>query len=404
MLNFKNYLVEAPGKNLHLEHIEDEILNNGIEGGRAAIRFIQSLRDMLAGDSKSKVNMTVKWDGAPAIFAGVDPSDGQFFVAKKSVFNKNPILYKKNSDIDVSGYLGEVFKTALSEFSKLGIKGVIQGDLLYTKSTLESNIADHWTFQPNTIVYAVPKDSDVGRKISKSKIGIVWHTTYSGDSLESMTASFGDVQQLKTVSTVWHTDADYKDLSGTVKFTSAETTEVTKDLVEAGKTFHRINSKKIVEWSSLQETLPLSAQWKTYQNSLIRTSEVKNSRKMIADYFRFVHEAFLKITSTKKTEKSKKQWTQRKEDFFKELRRHTSNMVAVSDFMMNIVSAKNKILKKLNSIKQLGIGTFIKTKDGFKVTSPEGYVVADSSQRAVKLVDRLEFSFNNFTAIKNWDK
>ena len=198
----------------------------------------------------------------------------------------------------------------------MGITGVIQGDLLYIKSTLESDIADHWTFQPNTIVYAVPKDSDIGKKIAKSKIGIVWHTTYSGDTLEGMTASFGDVQPLKKVSSVWHTDASYKDLSGTVKFTGAETVAVTKDLSEAGKTFHRIDSKKIVEWSSLQETLPLSAQWKTYQNSLIRGSEVKNSRKMIADYFRFVHEAFLKITATKKTEKSKKQWSQRKEDFF----------------------------------------------------------------------------------------
>ena len=179
MLNFRNYLVEAPGKNLHLEHIEDEILNNGVEGGRAAIRFVQSLRDMLAGESKSSVNMTVKWDGAPAIFAGTDPSDGQFFVAKKSVFNKNPILYKKQSDIDVGGYLGEVFRTALAEFSKLGIKGVLQGDLLYTKSTLGKDIADHYTFQPNTIVYAVPQDSDIGKQIAKSKIGIVWHTTYS---------------------------------------------------------------------------------------------------------------------------------------------------------------------------------------------------------------------------------
>ena len=126
MLNFREYLVEAPGKNLHLEHIEDEILNNGVEGGRAAINFIQSLRDMLAGTSKTSVNMSVKWDGAPAIFAGIDPSDGQFFGAKKSVFNKDPILYKKESDIDLQGYLGEMFKVALAEFSKLGIKNVIQ--------------------------------------------------------------------------------------------------------------------------------------------------------------------------------------------------------------------------------------------------------------------------------------
>ena len=165
MLNFREYLVEAPGKNLHLEHIEDEILNNGVEGGRAAINFIQSLRDMLAGTSKTSVNMSVKWDGAPAIFAGIDPSDGQFFVAKKSVFNKDPILYKKESDIDLQGYLGEMFKVALAEFSKLGIKNVIQGDLLYLKSTLGSEVPDHITFQPNTIMYAVPKDSEIGRKI-----------------------------------------------------------------------------------------------------------------------------------------------------------------------------------------------------------------------------------------------
>ena len=405
MIRFQEYLTEAAGKNLHLEHIEDEILNHGIAGGRAAINFIQSLRDMLAGNAKTSVNVSTKWDGAPAIFAGVDPSDGQFFVAKKSVFNKNPILYKKESDIDLSGDLGDKFKVALSEFSKLGIKGVIQGDLLYTKSTLESSMKDHWTFQPNTIMYAVPKDSDIGTKISKSKIGIVWHTTYTGDTLEDMTASFGMSQPLKRVSTVWHTDAEYKDVSGSAKMTSAETTKVTQDLSEAGKTFRKINSKKMGEWNPLQNTLPASAQWKTYQNSLIRNqTKFRGGNYQVSDYFKFVDGAFAKITATKKTQKSKDQWNERKQQYYKELRKHTRNLVAVTEFMGHIVNAKTKILDKLNSIKQLGISTFVKTADGFKVTTPEGYVVADSTQKAVKLVDRLEFSFNNFTAQKNWDK
>jgi len=403
MIRFQEYLTEAAGKNLHLEHIEDEILNDGIHGGRAAINFIQSLRDMLAGGAKTPVNVSTKWDGAPAIFAGTDPSDGQFFVAKKSVFNKNPILYKKESDIDVTGDLGEKFKVALSEFSKLGIKGVIQGDLLYT--SLDSSIADHWTFQPNTIMYAVPKDSDIGKKIAKSKIGIVWHTTYSGNTLEDMTASFGVDQPLKKVSSVWHTDAEYKDVSGSAKMTTAETTKVTGDLSEAGQSFRKINSKKMGEWKPLQNTLPASAQWKTYQNSLIKNQvKFRGGRMQVADYFKFVHEAFLKITATKKTEKTKKEWMERKEMYFKELRNHTRNMVTVTEFMGHIVNAKMKILDKLNSIKQLGMSTFVKTADGFKVTTPEGYVVADSTQKAVKLVDRLEFSFNNFTAQKNWDK
>jgi len=403
MIRFQEYLTEAAGKNLHLEHIEDEILNSGIQGGRAAINFIQSLRDMLAGTAKTSVNVSTKWDGAPAIFAGTDPSDGQFFVAKKSVFNKNPILYKKESDIDVTGDLGEKFKVALKEFSKLDIKGVLQGDLLYT--SLDSSIADHWTFQPNTIMYAVSKDSDIGKKIAKSKIGIVWHTTYTGTTLEDMTASFGVDQPLKRVASVWHTDAEYKDVSGSAKMTAAETTKVTGDLSEAGKTLQKINSKKMGEWNPLQNTLPASAQWKTYQNSLIKNqTKFRGGRMQVADYFKFVHKAFLKITATKKTEKSKKQWMERKEQYFKELRNHTRNMVAVTEFMGHIVNAKMKIIDKLNSIKQLGISTFVKTSDGFKVTTPEGYVVADSTQKAVKLVDRLEFSFNNFTAQKNWDK
>ena len=321
MIRFQEYLTEAAGKNLHLEHIEDEILNHGIRGGRAAINFVQSLRDMLAGSAKTPVNVSTKWDGAPAIFAGTDPSDGQFFVAKKGLFNKTPLLYKKESDIDLSGDLGDKFKIALSEFSKLGIKNVIQGDLLYTKSTLGSDVKDHWTFQPNTIMYAVPKNSDIGKRISKSKIGIVWHTTYTGDTLEGMTASFGMDQPLKRVSSVWHTDASYKDVSGSAKMTAAETTKVTQDLSEAGKTFKKINSKKMGEWNPLQNTLPASAQWKTYQNSLIRNqTKFRGGRLQVADYFKFVHEAFLKITATKKTEKSKKQWMQRKEMYFKELR------------------------------------------------------------------------------------
>ncbi len=83
MISFRELTEDKGGKNLHLEHLEDEIINYGIDGGRAALNFLRSLRDMLAGASRSSVNMTVKWDGAPAIFAGVDPEDGKFFVAKE---------------------------------------------------------------------------------------------------------------------------------------------------------------------------------------------------------------------------------------------------------------------------------------------------------------------------------
>ena len=94
MIRFAEMLNEDKGgKNLHLEHLEDEIINYGVDGGpEPAINFLRSLRDMLSGSSRSSINMTVKWDGAPAIFAGKDPEDGKFFVAKKSVFNKSKVV------------------------------------------------------------------------------------------------------------------------------------------------------------------------------------------------------------------------------------------------------------------------------------------------------------------------
>ena len=96
MLTFRQFIQEQEDKpmpakkNLHLEHIEDEIFNFGAYGARESITFLQSLRDMLSGSSPNKkVEVTTKFDGAPAIFVGIDPYDGQFFVGTKGVFNVN---------------------------------------------------------------------------------------------------------------------------------------------------------------------------------------------------------------------------------------------------------------------------------------------------------------------------
>ena len=137
----------------------------------------------------------------PNNIAGKDPEDGKFFVAKKSVFNVSPKLYKTEAEIDddLSGDLNAKFKVALAEFSKLGIDGVLQGDLMYTDlDTTTIDGTKYYTFQPNTIVYAVPVDSDLGATMNASKIGVVWHTTYTGNTLQDMKASFGvDIKGLK---------------------------------------------------------------------------------------------------------------------------------------------------------------------------------------------------------------
>ena len=415
MIKFSNFLTEdKAGKNLHLEHIEDEILNFGVSGGRAAINFVQSLRDMLSGSARSSVNMTVKWDGAPAIFAGTDPSDGKFFVAKKSVFNVNPKLYKTNAEVDadVSGDLNAKFKVALAEFSKLGIKGVLQGDLMYTSNDLSKETIEgisYYTFQPNTIVYAVPIDSTLGKVIKSSKIGVVWHTTYTGNNLQDMKASFGaNISGLKTVSSVWMDDATYKDVSGKATMTAKETASVTKSLSNAGSTFQKINSPMLSKFLNLQNTFTgnlSGASLKTYNNSKVRQGKpVSNPKSHAQGYVSWVEDTFQKQIDKLKTQSRKDTLENKKKEISRELQKHTSNLTNVIAFQNYIVEAKMGIVRKLNTVKGL-TNTFIKTANGFKVTNPEGYVAIDRiSGNAVKLVDRMEFSFNNFTAIKAWDK
>ena len=200
MQSFKNYITEQ--KNTHMTHIEDKVLYGGVNGTRQAINALRELRNMLGGVKDGKVS--VKWDGAPAVFCGIDPSDGEFFVAKKGIFNANPKVYKTNADIDAdtSGDLNAKLKLALKELPSLGIKGVIQGDFLFGPGDVKTEKIkgqSYLTFHPNTIVYAVPADSEAAKEIKKATIGIVWHTTYKGSTFESMKASYGvNVKGLKS--------------------------------------------------------------------------------------------------------------------------------------------------------------------------------------------------------------
>ena len=217
MDSFGSYITEQ--KNTHMTHIEDKVIYGGVKGCRDAIMALRSLRDMLGGEHDG--NVSLKWDGAPAIFAGTDPSDGKFFVGTKGVFSKTGKLVKSTADLDKYGYSGglrDKLTLALEQLPKLGIEGVLQGDMMYTKADLESADIDgeeSWVFQPNTITYAVPKDSKLGKRIAASDMGIIFHTTYTGDSVPEMTATFGaDVSGLNKISNVWVDDAVYKDLSG----------------------------------------------------------------------------------------------------------------------------------------------------------------------------------------------
>jgi hypothetical protein len=397
-------------KNLHLEHLEDEIINQGIDGGRGAINFLRGLRDMMKGNSSSSVNMTVKWDGAPAIFCGKHPETNQFFVAKKSLFNKEPKFYTseheiKNAD-ELSGALKEKFLTSFQCLSKLSWSNVMQGDLMYTNDLKKRRIdgKSYMTFQPNTIMYAVDVDSELGKTIEESKMGIVFHTTYTGGTIEDLTASFGaTISTLGSDKDVWMDDATFKDVSGNSTLTATETLKLTKELTAVGKAFHGISKGDLVKFQKIQDAIAqkgAGATYKTYCNTLIRGGSYKPTyagyMKHFENYWRD------KVVAKVKMEKTKQIKTEIGEQLYNELRALNKFITNLTKFMEHLVISKQIIIEGLNRVKS--IGTFKKTAKGFEVVNPEGYVAIDNTGSAVKLVDRMEFAYNNFTAMKSWDK
>ena len=393
-----------------MEHIEDMVFNEGADGARRAINSLRNLRDMLAGNSNNKVNATVKWDGAPAIFAGIDPSDGKFFVAKKGIFNVNPQLFKTQADINkaLSGDLRDKFTIALREFRRLGIKqGVFQGDLLFTKGDVETTtISDEkmYTFHPNTIVYAVPVTSSLGQRIRKASIGIVWHTSYSGRSLSQMKASFGKgiTKKMRQVPSVFMDDATYRDVTGNAKFTSGETVKCTALISMAGKMLNTISGDVL---RMIAEDDELKGKIKTYNNTYVRAGEpFPNPQKHVRGLLNYIEQWYDKEISTKKQQKTKDEWTARKKAVLGKVFGNVSDLTNIFSFMNMIIQAKQMIIDKMNRASNMKV--FLKTRDGFKVTNPEGFVAIDKVEGAVKLVDRLQFSHANFSpdVLKGWQK
>lgn len=409
MKKFATYLEEA--KNTHMTHLEDSILIGGVEGTRDAINFLRALRDMLAGKSTAKVNVTVKWDGAPAIFAGIDPTDGKFFVAKKGIFNKDPKVYKTHADVDAdtSGDLSSKLKLALDHLPELGITGVVQGDFLYDKKDIkEVTIGgeQYITFHPNTIVYAIPKNSLLAKQILASRIGVVWHTTYRGESFETMSASFGEeiASKFKKSKDVWAVDAVYRDVAGSATMTEVETAQVTEMLSKAGKIFSGLKRATI---DGISDNEDLLTRVNVFINSKVREGQ------RIGDTHKFVDDLVANLTAyyRKEADKLKTDAGKAKAELkTKEAMKYFANtdkaqIVAMFDLYNLINDAKLIIVRKLDKAKQ--IGTFLRTADGYKVTEQEGFVAIDHiGKNAVKLVDRLQFSHANFSpdTIKGWQK
>ena len=402
MFSFKGFLTKD--KNTHLEHLEDDIINRGAVGGENAINFLKAVRNMLAGSGKG-TNMTVKWDGAPAIICGINPENGKFFVGTKSVFNVTPKINYTTRDIarNHSGVVADKLRVCLANLSRLNIKGILQGDLLFTTGDLKGINIDGEkmiSFTPNTITYAVPVSSGLGRRILKAKMGIVFHTQYTGKTMKSLSASFGTVKGSSSRN-IFLASAAYK--STAVMFSKQELSRFDAQIRMAEGSLKR--AKPILDLMSknISDDTSVGYRLKTYFNYYIKNSnagmdKVATMQKQFRDYY----ENFINMEiDSRKTPRGKEKFIKAKKDNLQFIDRNRTALYFAIASHITLANAKNTLLQKMNQIQS--IGNFIRTSKGYRVTAPEGYVAVDRVAGAVKLVDRLEFSRQNFTMPKGWN-
>ena len=353
MQKFQDYLVED--KNTHLEHLEDEIINNGTKGAKTAIEFLKSIKQMLQG-GKGGSTVSVKWDGAPAVFCGINPENGKFFVGTKSIFNKTPKINYTNTDISRNhgGQLADKLKVALKYLPKLNIKGIIQGDLLFTDDKKNAVVDGQKSiiFTPNTITYAVPVvksgffGSSLYDSVRKAKIGIIFHTSYSGSTMAGLKASFGaNVKSLSKNSNVFYDDANYKQ-SEDPGFTSGEESAFDNIIKMAEGSAYKAGAF-IDKIKKDKGPLSLGIQLKTFFNTYIRQgAKIEGTSRLVNNFEVFFRSRLKKEIDSKKTQATKQKYEEILEVGMKILRPNKEGLFCNCN-IHNISISKGCIVKKI---------------------------------------------------------
>ena len=394
-------------KRTHLEHIEDIVITDGYEGGKAVLEYFRGLLLTLKGTSSEAMSVSVKWDGAPAVICGTNPDNGRFFVGTKSVFAKNAkINYTKNDIASNHGTddLGQKLLKCLVHLKKLNIQGVVQGDLLFTdEDVIRKNIGGkpHLTFTPNTITYAVPEGSDLSKQIDRAKVGIIFHTTYTGESLADMNAQGGaDVTGFTKSNDVFFDNATYKDVSGSAKFTDAETKQFYNGIEKLEGLLNNVPRNLSSVLGQNQDFIPT---FQLYINAMVKQGQLPtNVNQFLQGFRKFYADRMQQQIAGLRAQKA----LQLRQDKMKQmpvfLNRAKKPLQAMLTFYKAVQQMKAFILKKMNQA--MAIGSFSQTDSGLEVTEPEGFVAVDKSGNAVKLVDRLGFSRRNLTAVSKFKK
>ena len=394
---FKELLTEAKA-NTHLTHLEELILTQGAAGYKQAKSFLIELLKNLAGNSDSKINTTVKWDGAPAVFAGINPDNGKFFVGTKSVMNKVPKINYTMEDIEMNHGqapgLAVKLRHALNYLPSLGIKNILQGDFMFDESMIKSKNIDgkpHLLFRPNTITYAVETDSNIGREVAAAKIGIVFHTTYN-NGLQGGATFGADVSGLNKNKNIWFDDAYFKDTTGVIKLTTSEAKEV-QSLIKKADSI-KIN----------YDNLP-AADLNRYLNNEIRAGQFVNNPKVSFKAFqKWFQSKIDKKVAKLKSEKGRMKAIAAGQEQMKLFQRRQQDIINLFKVSKLLSDAKLIFVRKYNNAIYNTKHFVDDGKGGLRVTAPEGYVAVDRIGNGVKFVDRVEFSRANFAMDKGFTK
>ena len=397
-------------KNTHLEHLEDSILLDGEQGAKDAFLFLDELAKTFIGKQNNNFKITTKWDGAPAIFAGIYPGTNRFFVGTKSVFNVNSKINFTMTDVDKNhGHapgLAAKLKDCLRYLPSLNIQGVAQGDLLFTDDKTYGQVhgKDCVLFTPNTITYCIPKEDELYGRAKSAKLGVVFHTQYIGNTLGSMNAKFGyDVSNLSDSKDVLVLSAETGQLGSDILLTKDEVSTLTK--IKNASSRHLKNAggflDSVAKDIESKDQLVIGTRLKIFFNKYVREGKKLPAAKIVIKQFEQYFDAECKKAEDKvKTPKAKAAKRVKRFDGLKNIRNNHSSLTSTVELYNSLQTAKEFFVRKLEKGERFG--TFLRTANGYDITAPEGYVAIQDGTNAVKLVDRLTFSVANFNVEKDW--
>ena len=395
-------------KNTHLEHLEDSILLDGKEGATDAFMFLDELAKTFSSGGDSNLKITTKWDGAPAVFCGTYPETDRFFVGSKSIFNKDAKINFTHKDVEAnhgsSPGLADKLKDCLTYLPALGIKGVAQGDLLFTGDKEQKKIdgRDCLIFQPNTITYCIPSEDALYEKALKAKLGIVFHTSYSGSTISSLTASFGyDVKKLSKSKDVLVLSAETEQLGNDILLDKQEKTALVALRSKSSGLVAGTFLDTMAEHNAGKDQLAVGTRLKIFFNQYVRKGQKMGSSSAVIKEFKTYFESECRKAADKlKTPKGKAGKLAKLYEGQDLIEKHEKDLINTIDLYKNLQLAKEMFIRKLEKGERFG--TYLRTENGYKITAPEGYVAIQEGKGAVKLVDRLTFSVANFNVEKNW--